>query len=66
MQFLAALWAIMFGGLDLDEAWRQFKLWLTDEDRKTQRLLSIAGSLIFLALVILLLTNCDGGPQVQP
>lgn len=66
MQFLAALWAIVFGGLDLDEAWQQFKRWLTDEDRKTQRLISIAGSLIFLSLVILLLTNCDGGPQVQP
>jgi len=66
MQFLTTLWGMVFGRFDLDELWQKLKRWLTDENRKTQRLITVAGSLIFLSLVILLLTNCNGGPQVHP
>lgn len=66
MRLLAVLWHSIDVHLDLDSRWTALRSWLTREDCKAQRLIAVAGSLIFLSLVILLLTTCDGGPQIQP
>lgn len=70
MRHVMAIFAVIRESLDnafdLDERWRQIKFWLTQPDRKPQRLVAVAASLIFLSLVVLLITTCDGGPQIDP
>ncbi|MEM6552614.1 MAG: hypothetical protein AAF750_10875 [Planctomycetota bacterium] len=66
MQALLALCQNLIDRFDLDTRWEQIKEWLTREDRKVHRRVALACSLIFLSLVILLATTCDGGPQVHP
>ena len=66
MRVFTLLWNSLNSRLDLDTRWSGFRGWLNGEDANTQRLATVAGSLIFLSLVILLLTTCDGGLQIDP
>lgn len=66
MGILAMLWRSLEDRFDLDERWKQIKFWLTESELKPQRLAAVAASLLFVTLVVLLLTTCDGGPQIEP
>ena len=66
MRLFTLIWDALDARFDLDTRWAELRGWLSREDCKTQRRIALATSLIFLSLVILLASTCDGGPQIQP
>ena len=69
MDLLIGLWRELVEKLErlgLNAKLEAAKAWLRDDTCKPQRRIAFAASVFLLAVIILLLTNCSGGPQINP
>ena len=66
MRLFVLLWDSLNTLVDLDTRRSDFRGWLTREDAKAQRRITLSASLNFLSVVILMATTCDSGLLIQP
>ncbi|MEM6392784.1 MAG: hypothetical protein AAF797_08445 [Planctomycetota bacterium] len=66
MQVILAVCRSLADRFDLADRWELSKDWLTREDRRIHRRVTLAAGIFFLALLIALVTTCSGGPQIYP
>lgn len=66
MEMLQNLLRTLVDQLDLDRKAEAARQWLGQEQYRAQRRLALAGMILCLALMVLLVSQCSGGPQVHP
>ncbi len=66
MEFLNTLIHEFNARFAIDAKLDAVKEWLKRDEYKMQRRLTLAVSTFVLAAIVLLLTNCSGGPQINP
>lgn len=66
MQIIRALFRGLSDRYELQDKAESIKEWLKRDEYKAQRRIALASSILLLAFMILLMSNCTGGPQVHP